>query len=131
MSPPPPTVNASVPVEEAMHRYLMGHEGEAFPVIEADRVVGFLSLSTIRGIDPSRPVREAMAGTTGTIEAAPGERLDAVAERLGDASSGTVLVVDRGRLVGVVEPEDLERYLRGGQVRRSSNGAVPPRPDVA
>ncbi len=128
MSPPPPTVPGSLPVEEVLHRYLMGHEGEAFPVVEEGRVVGFVSLATVRGAGPDRPVREAMAGTAGTVQANPGERLAAVTERLGDAPSGTVLVVDRGALVGVVEPEDLDRFLRGGAVSRGET-AIPPRPD--
>jgi hypothetical protein len=55
-----------------------------------------------------------------------------------DPQNQTVLVFDQERLVGVVEPEDLARYLR----RRSTLGApramappvppppAPPRPDL-
>src|SRR5207248_2510745 len=106
------TVPAVLPVEEALHRYLMGHEGEAFPVVEDGRVVGFVSLATVRGVPLHRPVREAMAGTDGTVMATPDERLDVVSQRLGANVAGTVLVVDQGRLVGVVEPEDLARFFR-------------------
>jgi Zn-dependent protease/predicted transcriptional regulator len=131
MSPPPPTVPAELPVEEALHRYLTGHEGEAFPVVDGDRVVGFVSLGTIRGVPLDRPVREAMVGTRGTVEAGPGERLDLVADRLGTAESRTVLVVEDGTLVGVIEPEDVARFLRERRV--PGDGASfepPPRPDA-
>jgi Zn-dependent protease/predicted transcriptional regulator len=120
MSPPPPTVPAALPVEDALHRYLVGHEGEAFPVVEGDDVVGFVSLSTIRGTSLDRPVREAMVGTEGTVQARPADTLDRVADRLGEAATRTVLVMDGGRLVGVIEPEDLARFLR----RKGSPGAT-------
>src|SRR6266540_908056 len=130
MSPPPPTV----PAEEALHRYLTGHEGEAFPVVDGDRVVGFVSLGTIRGVALDRPVREAMVGTRGTVEAGPGEPLDLVADRLGTAESRTVLVVEDGALVGVIEPEDVARFLRGpgggSGDRGASDRPLPPRPDA-
>ncbi|HEX9311871.1 MAG TPA: site-2 protease family protein [Actinomycetota bacterium] len=131
MSPPPPTVPAELPVEEALHRYLTGHEGEAFPVVDGERVVGFVSLGTIRGVPLDRPVREAMVGTRGTVEAGPSERLDLVADRLGTAESRTVLVVEDGTLVGVIEPEDVARFLRERRV--PDDGAItepPPRPDA-
>jgi predicted transcriptional regulator len=50
----------------------------------------------------------------GIVEAAPGERMDAVAGRMEQILNPTVLVVDDGRLVGVIEPEDLTRYMTTG-----------------
>jgi Zn-dependent protease len=131
MSPPPPSVPADMRLEDAVHRYLMGHEGEAFPVVEGDRVIGFVSLGTARGVPLDRPVREAMVGTDGTVQAGPTERLDQVAQRLAGVHSRTALVIDEGRLIGVLEPEDLAGYLR-----RKTNGErsdalpPPPRPDA-
>src|ERR1041385_1035724 len=74
-----------------------------------------------------------MVGTRGTVEAGPGERLDLVADRLGTAESRTVLVVDGGTLVGVIEPEDVARFLR--ERGTAGDGAAseppsPPRPDL-
>ena len=51
---------------------------------------------------------------------------------MGDARGGTVLVIDRWALLGVVEPEDVARYLRradAGGPAPPSSGRVPPRPD--
>jgi CBS domain-containing protein len=136
MSPPPPTVDAELAIEDALHRYLVGHEGEAFPVVRGLDVVGFVSLSTIRGAGLDRPVREAMVGTGGTVQARPTDPLDHIADQLGEAATRTVLVMDDGRLVGVIEPEDLARFVRrkGGLASRhtASAGAdgAPPRPDA-
>jgi predicted transcriptional regulator len=105
-----------------MERYLLGHEGEAFPVIEDGHVVGFVSPRTARAIPLDRQVREAMVQGRGVIEARPDDTMDAVTQRLGQERSETVLVLDRGRLVGVIEREDLSRFLR----RRVG---LPPRAD--
>src|SRR6266496_2228352 len=43
MNAPPPAIPADLQIAVAMERYLLGHEGEAFPVIEGGHVVGFVS----------------------------------------------------------------------------------------
>jgi Zn-dependent protease/predicted transcriptional regulator len=122
MNVPPPSIPADLQVAVAMERFLQGHEGEAFPVMEDGHVVGFVSPRTARAIPLNRQVRDAMVQGRGVIEARPDETMDAVTERLGQERSETVLVLDRGRLVGVIEPQDLSRFLR----RRVG---LPPRPD--
>ena len=49
-----------------------------------------------------------------TIEAGPDESVAAVTARFGDRPGTTVLVVEDGRLVGVIEPRDLARIFRSG-----------------
>jgi Zn-dependent protease/predicted transcriptional regulator len=122
MTQPPPAIPADLQIAVAMERYLLGHEGEAFPVIEDGHVVGFVSPRTARAIPLDRQVREAMVRGRGVIEAKPDETMDEVTDRLGREQSDTVLVLDQGRLVGVIEREDLSRFLR----RRVG---LPPRPD--
>jgi Zn-dependent protease len=128
MAPPPPTIPAALPLGTAINVFLDGHDGEAFPVVDDQGVVGFVSLRTARGVPPDRPVQDAMVGTDAVLHAAPDEPLDAVTRRIGEQRRSTVLVMDGGRLVGVIEPEDLERFFRfGASVRRAS--PPPPRPD--
>jgi Zn-dependent protease/predicted transcriptional regulator len=125
MAPPPPTIPADLSVGEALERYLNGHDGEAFPVIDGNRVVGLVSLRAADGVPPGRPVTEAMAGTGGAVEAAPSDPLDEVTQRLVETRGQAVLVMDGGRLVGVIEPDDLDRYFR----RPASMPAPPDGPD--
>jgi Zn-dependent protease/predicted transcriptional regulator len=122
MNAPPPSIPSDLQVAVALERYLMGHEGEAFPVIEDGHVVGFVSPRTARAIPLDRRVRDAMVQGRGVIEARPDETMEAITERLGQERGETVLVVDQGRLVGVIERNDLSRFLR----RRVG---MPPRPD--
>jgi Zn-dependent protease len=112
MSPPPPTVPPDMPLAEATPRYLAGHEGEAFPVIEGGRLLGFVSPRTARAAPSDARVRDAIASPNGVIEAARSEPLGSVTSRLGERGVQTVLVFDDGRLVGVIEPEDLRRFFR-------------------
>jgi Zn-dependent protease/predicted transcriptional regulator len=126
MAPPPPTIPADLSVGEAVDRYLEGHDGEAFPVIDDGRVAGLVSLRTVDGVASDRPVRDAMVDTGGAIEAAPDDRLDRVTAQLGESRGQAVLVMDGGRLVGVIEPEDLDRYFRKPT---PSSPELPDRPD--
>jgi Zn-dependent protease/CBS domain-containing protein len=130
MTSPPPAIDGDVPISVAMERYLMGHDGEAFPVMDSGHVAGFVSLGSARAIPLNRPVRDAIAGAGGTIEASPGEPMSLVGQRLRERRGHTVLVVDGGRLVGVIEPDDLDRFLRSRPLRGSPRVyPIPPRPD--
>jgi len=70
-----------------------------------------------------------MIGTRGTVQAAPGERLDRVTDRLSESDSRTALVVENGALVGVIEPEDVSRFLQRGGTTLPVTVQPPPRPD--
>ncbi|MFN2589803.1 MAG: site-2 protease family protein [Actinomycetota bacterium] len=112
MSAPPPTIPADLSLREAVRAYLDGHGGEAFPVTEDDRVVGFVSLKIAEGKVLDAPVRDAMGDLGGIVEARPDDPLLGVTERLQEARGQAVLVLDDGRLVGVIEADDLSRLLR-------------------
>jgi len=81
-------------------------------VVEGGRLLGFVSPRTARAAPPEGRVRDAIAGPNGVIEAARSEPLGSVTSRLGERGVQTVLVFDDGRLVGVIEPEDLRRFFR-------------------
>jgi Zn-dependent protease/predicted transcriptional regulator len=123
MAAPPPTVASDLPVSVVMERYLIGHDGEAFPVMEDGHVAGFVSLRTARDVPLDHAVRDAMAGAGAVVEAGPWERMDVVLARAAEQRSETIMVVDGGRLVGVIEREDLSRFLRS---RPRPGVALPP-----
>jgi Zn-dependent protease len=119
MAPPPPVIPASLSTGDAVRVYLLGHQGEAFPVVDGGNVVvGFASLSTTQGTDPDRPIVEAMSPATSVVTTDPAESLDTVIKRLSEGNATAALVVDAGRLVGVIEVDDVNRYLRRTRARR-------------
>lgn len=113
MEPPPPAVPAGMSLSEALDHFLRGHEQEAFPVIEAGRVIGMVSFSSARELgaeDPLRPVRDAVIPLTQVILAHPDDPLDQVSQRLG--SNRAALVLREGELVGAISSASLHRYAR-------------------
>jgi Zn-dependent protease/predicted transcriptional regulator len=112
MSSPPPTIAADLPIPVALERHLEGHDGEAFPVIDQGRVVGFISPGMARSVSLDRMVRDAMVGTDTAEVADPDEPMESLIQRIGDGRVQTVLVMKDGRLIGVIEPEDMERFFR-------------------
>jgi Zn-dependent protease/CBS domain-containing protein len=129
MSPPPPSLDAAMPLGTATDRYLAGHEGEAFPVLKGEDVIGFVSLRTARGLPPDRTVADATVGGRGVLQASPAESMTEMLERAQGTGSTTVLVMEAGRLVGVIEPEDLTRFLhRAVRPMPRADADVPPPP---
>jgi CBS domain-containing protein len=119
MAPPPPVIPASLSTGDAVRVYLRGHQGEAFPVVDGGNVVvGFASLSTTQGAEPDRPIVEAMSPATSVVTTDPAESLDIVIRRLSEGNATAALVMDAGRLVGVIEVDDVNRYLRRTRARR-------------
>ena len=112
MSPPPPTIPAELPISVALERHLAGHDGEAFPVMDQGRVVGFISPRMARSVPLDRTVRDAMVGTETAAVAAADEPMGSLIQRIGGEQVQTILVMRDERLVGVIEPEDMDRFLR-------------------
>lgn len=112
MSPPPPTVPAELPIAAALERHLEGHDGEAFPVMDQGRVVGFISPRMARSVPLDQTVRDAMVGPEAATVASPDEPMGSLIQRIGGGPVQTILVVQDGRLIGVIESEDLDRFLR-------------------
>jgi len=131
MRPPAATVPAAASLADALDHGLRDEPGRTFPVVEAGRVIGTVSMASARRIgarDPLRQVREATLPLNQGPVVAPDDSLDDAFEWL---SGREALVVRDGVLVGVLAPADVERWYR----RRYEPGAVtpadrpPPRPD--
>ena len=100
------------PLSAAVPRYLAGHDGEAFPVVEDGRLIGFVSPRTARAAPVDGTVRDALASPNGVVETGRAEPLNDLFARLREKGAQTALVFDGGRLVGVIEQEDLRRFFR-------------------
>jgi Zn-dependent protease/CBS domain-containing protein len=114
MEPPPPPIAADLTLSDALDRYLRGHEGEAFPVVDDERVIGMLTFSSARGVgmnDPLRPVRDAVIPLSQVLTVDLSEPLEQVVPRLGAGRSA--LVLDDGRLVGALTGGSVARWATG------------------
>lgn len=126
MRPAPDQIPATMSLADANDRWLAVHPEQTFPVTDAGRLVGTISMGTAWRMgkkDPSRPVRDAMSPLTEMPLLAPEDRLDEAAEWLGGRQA---FVVREGILLGELTPPDLDRWYR----YRYEPGAAPPRPDA-
>jgi Zn-dependent protease len=112
MGPPPPAVPADLTLSETLDRYLRGHEGEAFPVLDRDgTVLGLISFGSARDLgarDPLRPAREALIPLDRVLVTHPDESLDRVSQRLG--ASRAALVLRDGALVGAISGSSVHEW---------------------
>jgi len=133
MRPPPPTVPIEMSLLQALDGYLRGADGQAFPVVDAGRVVGTVSIESARkvgGRDPTRPVRDGVRPLAQTPVVTPTETLDDALEWLGGREG---LVLRDGLLVGALGPADVERWYRRvieGKTDDPHDANVPTRPDL-
>jgi Zn-dependent protease len=114
MEPPPPPIPADLSLSEALDRYLRGHEGEAFPVVEDGKVIGMLTFGSARDVgmlDPLRPVRDAVIPLSQVLTVDVSEPLEEAVARLGAGRSA--LVLDDGRLVGAITGGGVARWAAG------------------
>jgi Zn-dependent protease len=132
MRAPPDAVPAEMSLADVLRDYLRGREHDAFPVVEGDRVIGTISMTSARrigGRDPLRPARDGIVPLAAARSVRVDDGLDDVLDLLGGQEG---MVLDDGRLVGSIAPQDIERWyqrhLRGETAEPA--GPVPPRPDL-
>ena len=132
MRPPPSPVPAEMSLADVLRDYLRGRDQESFPVVRGGRVIGTISMSSARrvgGRDPLRPASDGMIPLAAARSVQADAGLDDALDLLGGQEG---MVLDDGRLVGALSPQDIERWyeasLRGAAPEPV--GTVPPRPDL-
>jgi Zn-dependent protease len=117
MTADPHTVQGRLTVQDFIERYLLGDRHSAYPVADVDgSIVGLVTLTQLRGVEPSRraetTVRDIALPLQRVPTAGPHEPLWSLLERLATPGHGRrALVVDEGRVVGIVTPTDLARLI--------------------
>jgi Zn-dependent protease/CBS domain-containing protein len=111
-----PAVPPTISVGELVHRYVMGTDEQAFPVLEGDRLLGLVTLEDIRKV-----AREDWDTTTAREIMTPAEQLTAVGpqddaaaalDKLMERDVRQVPVVADGHLLGLVRRRDIMRWLQ-------------------
>ena len=117
MTPNPVQAPDDITVEEALHGYILTSRHSTFPTHDANgRLSGILTLAALKQVAPD-------ARTTTLVKevACPLDRVstarpaDPVANLLGvsdGCSEGRTLVIDNGRLTGIISPSDINRLLQ-------------------
>ena len=117
MTPNPVQAPDDITVEEALHGYILTSRHSTFPTHDASgRLSGLLTLAALKQVAPNArattPIKEIACPLDRVSTASP---RDPVANLLGvsdGCSEGRTLVVDNGRLTGIIAPSDINRLLQ-------------------
>src|SRR6266542_593786 len=117
-------------VEAFLQRFVPEHAHLPFPVQEFDgRLSGLVTLDALRRVPPERRallrVGQVALPLERAITVTPDASAVEVAARLAMTRQTLALVLDEGRLVGVVSPTDLSRAIALGQSFPRGRGAGP------
>ena len=115
MTTEPVTVQRSIAVSELIEEYVYRYHHKMFPVLDGDRPVGCVTTRAIRDL----PREEWSRQTTGSIAepcseentVAPDADAMKVLGRMSTSSRSRLLVVDDGRLLGLITLKDLAGFL--------------------
>jgi len=109
------TVPAAISVAELVESYLYRHGHTSYPVLDGERVVGQVDLAHVREV----PRAEWQRTTVGAVAipcspddvVAPDVEVMAALAAMSSAGKSRLLVLEEGRLVGLVALKDLLRFL--------------------
>ena len=112
------TLPAGLSLADAAREHFLRTGYGGYPVLRADSVVGLLCLRDVLKRSPedraTTSVQAAMTPLTPAIVAAPGDPLLKAASQMAEAGTGRLLVMDEGRLTGLLT---LQSVLRQVSVR--------------
>jgi Zn-dependent protease/CBS domain-containing protein len=116
MTPHPHTAPAWITVQDFIEHYLLGDRHSAYPVKDHNESIsGLITLTQLRQVEPSNRSTTLVGDIAVPLNrvpiATPDEPVTALLERLASGEGSRALVVDAGRVVGIVTPSDLTRLV--------------------
>ena len=117
MTPNPVEAPDDVTVEEALHGYILASRHSTFPTHDSGgRLSGLLTLAALKDVAPNARTATLIKDIICPLDRVPTVRpRDPAANVLNvsdGCSEGRTLVVDDGRLVGIISPSDINRMLQ-------------------
>lgn len=125
MTAHPRTAPGWITVAEFIERYLLGDRHSTYPVQAQDgTITGLITLAQLRGVPPDRRsdtlVGEVAIRLDQVPTAAPDEPITTLLERLSAGQTNRALVVDAGKVTGIITAHDLTRLVDVYRLARPS-----------
>ncbi len=135
MTPDPVTVRPDVTVASILDDYVLRNRFSSFPVVDDDdRPVGLITLNRIRALDPEQRaatyVGDVACDRDEVALTGPDESLTSVLPRLSSCEDGRAIVVQDGRVIGILSPTDISRMLQVADLWSPDRGGTDPRGPV-
>jgi len=110
------TVPPQLRVTDLIDQYFLTYGYGGFPVEEHGRVLGLVSLRRVKQVPPEArdqmSVREVMRPLEERLTIAPDDDTSVAFRRMAEEDLGRLVVMERGRLVGLVTKTGLSRFLQ-------------------
>jgi len=124
MTPNPVQAPDGISVEDALHGYVLASRHSTFPTHDsAGRLSGLLTLTALKNVAPgARPttlIKEIICPLDEVSTANPADPVTSVLGLPEGCSEGRTLIIDGGRLVGIISPSDINRLLQRSLSGRS------------
>lgn len=136
MTAQPHTAPGWIAVEDFIQRYILGDRHSAYPVTDRDgSTVGLVTLRQLRDVAPDQRANTSVSDIAMPLSdlptATPGEPLNVLLQRMTPVGPRSrALVVDDGRVVGIVTAGDLARMIEVYRLARSQQDAGAPTDDA-
>ena len=115
MTHSPLTVPANITLRELVDDYIYGSFHETFPVMDNGRLVGSIGVADLRETDREEwsrlHVRDVMHPVSALNTIGAGEKTEAALRKMRESGHSRLLVVENGRLAGIVALRDIMRLL--------------------
>lgn len=115
MSRSPVTVAPGISISELVERYIYGQRHDFFPVLAGDRLLGLVGIADVKHVPraawPTTLVHEIMAPATAENSVAPDTDAIRVLALMRRTGNSRLLVIEDGRLLGVVTLKDLLEFF--------------------
>ncbi len=123
MSHDPVTVTGHLSVDDLVTSYVWRHRFSSFPVVDGSgHPTGLVTLNRIKQVPFGRrgevSVDSIACPLAEVPQTSPERPLSELLTAMGGATDGRVLVLDAGRVVGLVSPTDITRSLELADLRR-------------
>src|SRR6266480_4406268 len=117
MTPNPVEAPDDVTAEEALHGYILASRHSTFPTHDSGgRLSGLLTLAALKNVAPNARtatlIKDIICPLDRVPTVRPGDPAANVLNVSDGCSEGRTLVVDDGRLVGIISPSDINRMLQ-------------------
>ena len=124
MTPNPVLAPDNITVDDALHGYVLASRHSTFPTQDAGgRLSGLLTLTALKNVAPAARattlIRDVMCPLASVATAGPNDPISNLLGASGGCSEGRTLVVDGGRLLGIISPSDINRLLQSSLSGRS------------
>ncbi|WP_327047336.1 site-2 protease family protein [Microbispora sp. NBC_01189] len=136
MSRHPITAQPDETVAGLIDRLVLRHHLSTYPLVDDDgRFAGLVTLGRIRAVDPARreatPLREIACPPPDVPSARPDDLLTELLQRMSGSTDGRAVVLDDGRIVGLVTPSDISRTIQTVDLRAREPYRTPRGADLA